>query len=364
MEKEVFLHNWHIQKKAKMVPFAGSLLPLQYTGIIEEHNATRNAVGMFDVSHMGEFFITGKDALANLEYLLANSISKLTQGKVAYSPVLYENGSFVDDITAYCFDAEKYMLCVNAANITKDAEWIQSNIKGDCQFTNVSDSFGQIALQGPKSSLVIKEIFEDALSLDYYSFYETSFNEENCIIARMGYTGEEGFELFVPPSQMLNLWEKLYQIGAQYNLLPVGLAARDILRLEATFPLYGNDIDDSHTPLEAMLKRFVSFDKDFIGKQALETQKEQGVKRKFIRFIMEGKAIPRQHYLINQGDTTIGEVTSGGYSPLLQGGIGMGYIQANTAKIGDVVTIIIRGKAVTAKIIKGSFLAYFKQLTT
>ncbi|MDH5560544.1 MAG: glycine cleavage system aminomethyltransferase GcvT [Deltaproteobacteria bacterium] len=359
MLKQTPLYQKHIQLDARMIDFGGWSLPVQYKGVVAEHMQTRNMVSLFDVSHMGEFFVEGPDAEAQLQRLLPNDISKIKIGQVQYNFLLYENGTFVDDLTVYKMAEERYMLCVNASNTQKDFDWIKANIKGDVKFSDKSPETGQIAIQGKKSQDVLQKLVDFPLDqIAYYHFNETSLLNHPCVIARMGYTGGIGFEIFCEWNQCPEIWDALLDKGKEFEIQPAGLGARDTLRLEAGFPLYGNDLDDQHNPLQANLLNFISFDKfDFIGKEALQNLKNSGISQTFIRFVLEEKGIPRAHYQIldyTTGDT-IGEVTSGNYSPMLEKGIGMGYVKTQYQKPGTKIRIRIRNSTVNAVIVKGPF---------
>lgn len=358
--KKTPLHEAHQQLGGKMVDFAGWEMPVQYQSVIAEHNNTRTAVGLFDVSHMGEVFLEGKDALANLQRITCNDASKLAIGQVQYSALLYENGTFVDDITVYRLGENRYFLCVNASNILKDFQWIESHLQGEVTCENRSSQFGQLALQGRNALDLLQKMTPEALhAMNYYGFKELELLGKPMLVARMGYTGEDGFEIYCPQETTRELWETLLAQGQAFGIRPAGLAARDTLRMEVCFPLYGQDIDDQHTPLEAGLGRFVAFDKgDFLGKSALEKIKAEGIQRKLIRFVLDVRGVPRPHYPIldETGQELLGEVTSGTNSPTLGKGIGMGYVPIAQAKIGHKIQIEIRKKLFPATIVKPPFV--------
>ena len=358
--KKTPLYEAHRQLGGKMVEFAGWEMPVQYQSVIAEHNNTRTAVGLFDVSHMGEVYFEGKEALANLQRLTCNDVSKLAIGQVQYSALLYENGTFVDDITAYRLGENRYFLCVNAANTTKDFEWIEAHLQGDVVCENRSSQFGQLALQGRKAPELLQQLTSEAVhEMGYYWFREIELLGKPMIVARMGYTGEDGFEIYCPQESTLELWETLLAKGQPFGIQPAGLAARDTLRMEVCFPLYGQDIDDQHNPLEAGLGRFVALEKeDFIGKSALQNVKTEGIQRKLIRFVLDVRGVPRPHYPIldETGEQPLGEVTSGTNSPTLGKGIGMGYVPVEQAKIGNKIQIEIRNKTFPATIVKPPFV--------
>ncbi len=347
-----------------MVEFAGWEMPIQYEGIMAEHKHTREAVSLFDVSHMGEFYFEGKDALQNLQKLTCNDVSRLAIGQVQYSALLYENGTFVDDITVYRLGEEKYFMCVNAANTDKDFAWIQSNLSGDLKCENRSAEIGQIAIQGKNAVDVLKTMTSEPIdTIKYYWFMEIELCGHPVTLARMGYTGEDGYEVFCQREHTAEIWETLMEKGKPFQIAPVGLGARNTLRLEVCFPLYGQDIDDQHLPLEAGLGKFVALDKaSFLGKDAVATQKAEGLQRKLIRFALDVRGVPRPHYLIfdETANVPIGEVTSGTSSPTLGKGIGMGYVKIANSKIGTKVNIQVRNKMLPATIVKPPFVVVEK----
>jgi aminomethyltransferase len=359
--KKTPLNEVHHQLGAKFVDFAGWEMPIQYESIITEHHNTRNAVSLFDVSHMGEIFIEGTDALSNLQRLTCNDVSRLSDGEVQYSALLYENGTFVDDVTVYRISNELYFLCVNASNTDKDFQWIRSNLEGQAHCENRSAQFAQIAIQGKYAQQVLESITKKTLQdLRYYCFREIDLDGHPVILARMGYTGEDGFEIYCPPQSSEEIWETLMFHGLIFGIFPAGLGARDTLRLEVCFPLYGQDIDDRHNPLEAGLGRFVALQKkDFLGKEALQKAKSEGIQQKLIRFILDVRGIPRPHYPIldARGEQVLGEVSSGTSSPTLGKGIGMGYVPLDHSNIGETLNIQIRNRLFPATIVKPPFVA-------
>ena len=353
------LHQWHQQNGGKMVEFAGWEMPIQYQGIIAEHEQTRRAVSLFDVSHMGLFMLDGKDSENELQKILTNDVTKLVAGQAQYTLMLHQNGTVVDDLTVYRIDKSRFMLCVNAANIDKDYDWICSQMDGKCTLQNWSEAFGQIAVQGKYAEFVVQQLCKDSLTqLKYYNFIETVVGESDVVLARMGYTGEDGFEIFCKQDETQALWDQLLEKGKTSNIGPAGLGARDLLRLEMGFPLYGNDLDDQHVVAEANLKPFVRMDKiGFIGKSALkEFNPEEH--QKLIHFVLEDKGVPRANCKIFAGDSDkeIGEVTSGNHSPVLGQGIGMGYVDYAYADDSKTIRIEVRNKKIPAKKIKGSFI--------
>ena len=344
------LYDQHVSLRAKMVPFAGFEMPIQYDSVKEEINSVRSTCGMFDVSHMGEFFIVGKDAIPAVDYLLSNNFMNSPVGKATYSPMLNYEGGVMDDLIAYKLSGEKVMLCVNAANIIKDYEWIAKNIsKFDVTLENKSDNFSLIAVQGPKAYENLEKLnfLQSCNKIDTYEVFE----KDSLIIARTGYTGEDGFEIFGPHLKIIQIWENLQQIGVK----PCGLASRDTLRLEACYPLYGNELDESLSPYDCGLKWTVKMDtSDFIGKSALANAKP---KYKLVKLLVE-KGIPRQGAkILNDAGEIIGKITSGTFSPTIQRGISMGLIRnSNKVAEGDLL-IEIRSKKYPASKINKNFLA-------
>lgn len=340
-----------------MIEFVGWKMPVQYTGVIEEHLAVRERAGIFDVSHMGEIFIKGKDALSFIQKITCNDASKLSTGKVQYSALMYPEGTFVDDILVYQIDKDEFMLCVNAANTEKDFEWIRRHAKVHVQVTNKSDEYAQIALQGPLSQDILSPFVDIDLSeLGYYRFKTGSIDKVRGIISRTGYTGEDGFELYVTLDSAPSVWNLLFEAGTQKGLKPAGLAARDTLRLEASMLLYGNDMDETTTVLEADLNFILKFDKgDFIGREPLQRQAKEGLKRKLIGFEMVGRGIARHGYPVLHGGEKVGEVTSGTHAPYLKKNIGLAYLPVEMADIGSEFDIDIRGKLSKARVVSTPF---------
>ncbi len=362
--KKTPLNEIHHKLGARMVEFAGWDMPIQYEGIMAEHKHTREAVSLFDVSHMGEVYFEGKDALQNLQNLTCNDVSRLEVGQVQYSALLYENGTFVDDVTLYRLGEEKYFMCVNAANTDKDFAWIQANLSGDLQCENRSSEIGQIAIQGRNAVDILKKMTTKPVdTIKYYWFMQIELCGHPVTIARMGYTGEDGYEIFCQKDHTVEIWEALMEEGKSFQIAPAGLGARDTLRLEVCFPLYGQDIDDQHLPLEAGLGKFVALKKEkFIGKEAVAAQKAEGLQRKLIRFTLDVRGVPRPHYLIfdEAGKDPIGAVTSGTSSPTLGQGIGMGYVGIENSKIGTKINIQVRNKMLPATIVKPPFVTVEK----
>ena len=355
--KNTALSQTHIELGAKIVPFAGYNMPVQYSGVNDEHLCVRAAVGVFDVSHMGEFFVEGTGALDLLQKVTSNDVSKLVDGKVQYTCL--QNGGIVDDLLVYRISENKYMLVVNASNIDKDWAWISKHVSGDVQMTNESDDYSLLAVQGPKATEVLQKLTEVNLSeMSYYTFQEAHFaGIDGIILSATGYTGAGGFEVYFKNEHANKIWTAIFKAGAGEGIQPIGLAARDTLRLEMGFCLYGNDIDDTTSPIEAGLGWITKFTKDFVDRPFLEKQKAEGVERKLVGFTMIDRGIPRHDYEIHNADgAVIGKVTSGTMSPSLKQGIGMGYVQKAYAAAETEIFISIRDKAVKASVTKVPFL--------
>jgi aminomethyltransferase len=342
---------------AKMVPFGGWDMPVQYRGILEEHKAVRSAAGMFDVSHMGEVEFRGPTALEALQRLTSNDASRLQVGQVQYSALTTEAGTFVDDLTVYKFADDRYLVTVNASNIDKDVAWMRDHTRGNAEIRNLSDETALIAVQGPKALEILQKLTPlDLSSVKYYWFAQGAVLGQNAAVSRTGYTGEDGFEVYVTSRHAAALWNALLEIGTPLGLLPCGLGARDTLRLEAKMALYGNDIDDRHTVLEADLGWILKLEKgEFIGKAALAGQKAEGIRRKLIGFEMIGRGIARSHYAIVKGGRPIGEVTSGGPAPWLDKNIGLGYVAVEHAAVGTEFEVMIRDNPVPARVVQTPF---------
>ena len=355
--KRTPLFEVHRQLGARMVPFGGWEMPVQYAGILEEHHAVRERAGLFDISHMGEIEITGPGALEALQRLTSNDASRLSVGEVQYSALTTPEGTFVDDITVYKFADNRYLLTVNAANIEKDAAWIRERVVSVVEARNVSNDIALLAIQGPRAQEILGKLTSiDLGKLRYYWFVEGPVVGIDCCISRTGYTGEDGFEMYIPPQHVAALWNALLEAGAPAGLQPCGLGARDTLRLEAKMALYGQDIDDCHTLLEADLGWIVKLEKrEFIGREALARQQAVGISRKLVGFEMRGRGIARPHYTIVKGSTPIGEVTSGGPAPSLGKNIGLGYVAVQHAAIGTEFDIVIRGSPVAARVVRTPF---------
>ncbi len=350
----------HIALGAKMHEFAGYNMPIEYSGIIDEHLTVCEAVGVFDVSHMGEFWVKGPNALAFLQKVTSNNVAVLTPGKIQYTCFPNETGGIVDDLLVYCYEPEKYLLVVNASNIEKDWNWCVSHNTEGAELENSSDSMAQLAIQGPKAIEVLQKLTDvDLSSISYYTFKVGEFaGEKEVIISNTGYTGAGGFELYFYPEVAEKIWNSIFEAGREVGIKPVGLGARDTLRLEMGFCLYGNDLDDTTSPIEAGLGWITKFvdGKDFINRAALEKQKAEGTTRKLVGFEMIDRGIPRHGYdLVDSEGQNIGTVTSGTMSPTRKIGIGMGYVKPEYAKIGTEFYLDVRGRKLKAVVVKPPF---------
>jgi aminomethyltransferase len=360
MKNTVFF-KFHREAGAKMVPFAGFNMPVEYTGINDEHVTVREKIGVFDVSHMGEFMVTGPRALYFLQYITTNDVSVLIDGKVQYSCMPNGKGGIVDDLLVYRFNPEEYLLVVNAANIDKDWEWCVGHaasfgIEPGKNLVNISDQTAQLAVQGPLALKAMQKLTKDNVQdMEYYTFRKTEFaGIKDVIFSTTGYTGAGGCEIYVKNEDGPKLWEAVFDAGKEFGIKPVGLGARDTLRLEMGFCLYGNDINDSTSPIEAGLGWITKFTegKDFIDKSLLFEQKQSGVDRRLKGFVMTDRGIPRQHYeVLNTNGEIIGEVTSGTMSPMMKQGIGMAYVAKGYWKKGTEILIRIRNKDLRAEIV-------------
>lgn len=357
--KNTALSETHIKLGAKMVPFAGYNMPVSYEGINAEHETVRNGVGVFDVSHMGEFILKGDNALSLIQSVTSNDASKLTDGKAQYSCLPNTTGGIVDDLIVYRIDEQTYMLVVNASNIEKDWNWLKQQDKWNVEMHNISDKTSLLAVQGPDAAKVLQKLTAVNLSeIPYYCFAKGEFaGAKNVVISNTGYTGAGGFEIYFENQYASQIWDALFDAGKEYGIKPIGLGARDTLRLEMGFCLYGNDIDDSTSPLEAGLGWITKFTKDFTNSVALKEQKEKGVEKKLMGFEMIDRGIPRHGYtLCDEAGNHIGHVTSGTQSPTLQKAIGMGYISTPQATEGNIIFVNVRDKMLKAKVIKVPFL--------
>ena len=356
--KKIQLHELHVALGAKMTPFAGYDMPVRYSSDMEEHHTVRNGVGVFDVSHMGEFMVTGPAALELIQKVSSNDASKLVSGQAQYSCLPNEKGGIVDDLIVYKFDNEKYMLVVNASNIEKDWDWINQHNTMKADLKNISDSISLFAVQGPKAIEAVQSL--TPLNLNDIKFYHFAVEEfagiKDVIISGTGYTGAGGFEIYVRNEDAEKVWKAIFEAGKDYAIKPIGLGARDTLRVEMGYCLYGNDINDDTSPIEAGLGWITKFNKEFINSENLKKQKEVGVERKLVGFKMEEKGIPRAHYpIVNMAGETIGEVTSGTLSPSLGIGVGLGYVKTAYSIPGSEIKISVRNKNIKAIVSKPPF---------
>jgi len=352
------LHAEHVHLGAKMVPFAGFEMPVQYpSGITAEHRAVRERAGLFDVSHMGEFEVRGTDALALVQRVTINDASLLQLGQAQYSALCDERGGIIDDLIVYRFE-DHYMLVVNASNRTKDLAWVCAQAEGlDAQVVDRSDDVALLAVQGPRARAIVAGLTAlDVDAIGYYRFVQGQVAGVPAVVSGTGYTGEDGFELYVAAADAVGLWHALLDAGADSGLVPAGLGARDSLRLEMGYPLYGNDLDEHHTPLEAGLGWLTKLDKGpFVGRDALVRQKEKGVERRLVGLVLGERGFPRPGYAIISGGLEVGRVTSGTMSPTLGVGVAMGYVPVEFATPGSEIEIDLRGKGVAARVVRAPF---------
>ena len=357
--KRTAFFDQHVALGGKIVEFAGFEMPVQYSGIMDEHQRVRTAVGIFDVSHMGEVEVWGRDALAFVQRVTINDASRLFEGRVQYSAMCYDDAGIVDDLLVYHM-GDHYMLVINAANTVKDIEWLHRHVDGDVKLKDRSDDIALLAVQGPRSLATLQKLTSADLSaIPYYHFVRHKLAGVDMIVSRTGYTGELGFELYFPsdPSPGDRVWKAVMEAGKEFGIGPVGLGARDTLRLEMGYCLYGHDIDKTTNPLEAGLGWITRLDKGpFNGRDALLRVKQQGLSRRLVGFELDDRAFPRQGYPIHAGGTTVGTVTSGTYSPTLGKGIGMGYVAASHVRPGTAVRIAIRAKDVPATVVPLPFV--------
>ncbi len=361
--KKTPLYDVHVALGARIVDYHNFLMPLQYDGIISEHKNVRDNAGLFDISHMGEIVIEGKGATELVQRVITNDVSNLPDYKAAYTPICDDEGGIIDDIIVYKYNPEKYMLIVNCANINKDYKWINKFKADNTAINNLSDQIALLAVQGPKSEDIIRLVCgEECAALSRFQFAEVTKDKMRLTVSRTGYTGEDGFEIFADQSHCVDLWNILLEKGKDMGLKPAGLGARDTLRLEAGYRLYGNDIDDYITPLEANIDWTVKFNKaDFIGKDSLLRLKKYGLKRMFVAFKMLDKGIPRTGNEITHNNNVIGKVTSGTFSPTLETGIGFGYVLKRFAEDKSQVNIKIRDKEYPADIVNTPFITKNKE---
>lgn len=356
--KQTALYSTHVELGAKMVPFAGYDMPVQYEGVNIEHETVRNHLGVFDVSHMGEFLVSGPHALELIQKVSSNDATKLTIGRAQYSCLPNDKGGIVDDLIIYQMKEEQYLLVVNASNIDKDWEWINQHNSMGADLRNISDDYSLLAIQGPKAVEAMQSLTSVNLAdIKFYHFVVGDFaGIEHVIISATGYTGSGGFEIYCKNSEVKQVWDKVLEAGKEFGIKPIGLAARDTLRLEMGYCLYGNDIDDTTSPLEAGLGWVTKFTKDFVNSKALKAQKEAGVNRKLVAFELVDKGIPRHDYLIVDADgNEIGKVTSGTMSPSTKKAIGLGYVPTEFSAVDSEIYIQVRNKQLKAKVVKLPF---------
>ena len=356
--KNTALNDTHIALGAKMVPFAGYNMPVQYEGVTAEHETVRNAVGVFDVSHMGEFLITGPNALDLIQKVTSNDATKLYDGRAQYSCLPNDNLGIVDDLIVYKIADEKYLLVVNASNIEKDWNWISKHNTMGAEMRNLSEDYSLLAIQGPKAVEAMQSLTPvDLSAIKFYHFEVGEFaGIENIIISATGYTGSGGFEIYCKNDEVKQIWDKVFEAGADFGIKPIGLAARDTLRLEMGYCLYGNDINDTTSPLEAGLGWVTKFTKDFVGSDKLKQQKEEGVKRKLVGFELIDRGIPRHDYpIVDDSGNEIGVVTSGTMGPSVKKAVGLGYVPTEFSAEGTEIFIQVRKKQLKAKVTKPPF---------
>ncbi len=349
----------HEKLGAKIVEFAGFMMPVQYTSIIAEHKAVRNSVGVFDVSHMGEVFVTGEKALDFVQHITVNDASKLFPGRVQYSAMCYPDAGIVDDLLVYKISDDEFMLVINASNIDKDFNWMNTNNRFGVKLENKSDEYSLVAIQGPKSKDVVQKLCSKELNLEYYHFFHAKVAGYETIVSRTGYTGELGYEIYFKGDNNIaeDIWNKIFDAGKEFDIKPVGLGARDTLRLEMGFCLYGNDIDQTTNPLEAGLGWITKLSKEeFIGKEEILKIKADGLKRKLTPLVSDEKAFPRHGYDLTCDEKKVGSITSGTVSPVLDKPIALGYVEPAYSSENSTVNFLIRGKEVPAKVTRLPFI--------
>lgn len=355
MELKTPLYDTHVKLGGKIVPFGGYLLPIEYeTGMLKEHLAVRRAAGLFDVSHMGEIFLEGKGALDSLNFIMTNDFTNLKVGRVRYTLMCNEDGGIVDDLIVYCLAEDRFMLVVNAANTAKDDAHIRANLLPDTEMYNRSEEIGLLALQGPNSAAILQKLADtERIPTGYYSFCEhVSVGGVECLVSRTGYTGEYGYEFYCASDKVVELWDIIMETGSEFDLIPCGLGARDTLRLEASMPLYGHEMNENLTPLEACLGFAVKMNKDFIGKDAIE---KKGIPRMRVGMRVEGRGIIREEQDVYLGEKIIGVTTSGTYLAYLKGAYAMAYVETGAVEQGDIVEVDVRGRRVKAEIVPFPF---------
>jgi len=362
--KKTRLYTCHKQLNAKMVEFCGWEMPIEYMGIMGEHLAVRTKAGLFDVSHMGEIMVSGNQALDFVQHLTPNNAARLAVGKAQYTVLTTPEGTFVDDMLVYCLGEKDYLLVVNASNTDKDFAWIDGHKEGfDVSVTNMSDAYSQLALQGPKAGEILEPLTDvDLEEMKTFAFAMGKVAGEEALISRTGYTGEDGYEIYTLSQNPDRIWDAVMDQGKSFGILPIGLGARDTLRLESMLMLYGNDIDETTTVLEAGLSWVIKFKKgDFLGRDTLLQQKEEGLKRRLIGFELVGRGIARPHYPVYIGDDKVGEVNSGTFVPFLKKSIGTTYLPIEQTEIGTEFDIEIRGKRIRAKVVPTPFYKRVKE---
>jgi len=352
-------YDKHIKHGGKIIEFGDWLLPVQFKGIIEEHNFVRNSCGLFDVSHMGEFLVEGPDALKFVDNLITNDAAKLAVNQILYTPMCRENGTVVDDLLVYKYSNEKFFLVVNAANIAKDFAWcneVKRKLHANISLKNLSDSYAQLAVQGPKAEVILQKLTKtDLKTIKFYWFTEGSVDGVDCIISRTGYTGEDGFEIYFDPAKGLHLFDKIIETGAA-DIMPIGLGARDTLRFEAKLMLYGHELDDETTPIEATIAWTVKLNKpSFLGKEVLLVQKEKGTKKILAGLEMIDKGIARSHSEVFHGGNKVGYVTTGTPAPTLKKNLALAYLPPELSKLDNIIEVKIRDKFIKAKVVSLPF---------
>jgi aminomethyltransferase len=352
------LNQIHKDMGAKMTNFGGWEMPVEYTGIIEEHKAVRNQCGLFDVSHMGEILISGENAAKSLQKIITNDLQKLEPGKIIYTPICKPDGGIIDDLLVYCLQEDQYLMVVNASNIEKDFKWINNHLLEKTKADNLSNKYAMLALQGPESKKILTQLTDiDLNSLDYYRFRQAKAAGIEMIISRTGYTGELGYELYFEPEAAVKIWDQLMEAGSDFGLKACGLGARDTLRLEKAYPLYGNDIDETTNPYQAGLSWTVAINKgDFIGREKLIEIEKNCCQQKLSSFKITGRGMARHGYEVYAEQEKIGEVTSGSYSPTLEESIGLAYLKNEYTEPGTEIEIKVRKRMVKAEVLKGPFV--------
>jgi aminomethyltransferase len=351
--KRTPLYSAHRRAGAKMVEFAGWEMPVQYEGVIAEHNAVRTKAGLFDVSHMGEVTVEGENAVEFCQAMSANDVGRIQVGQAQYNLLLNERGGVVDDVIFYRLEPNRFLICVNASNSDKDFEWLKDHAGAGVKVANVSDRYAQLAVQGPLAERILQRLTDTKLDqIGSFHFALTEIASAHCLIARTGYTGEDGFELYCSPIDAERLWNALLETGSAAGLVPAGLGARDTLRLEKAYPLYGHELDDTTTPLEAGLEWVTKFSKPtFIGREVLVRQKEKGIERKLVGLELLDKGIARSGHPISKNGKAAGRVTSGTRSPTLGCSVALGYVEIGEAQVGNILDIDIRGRMTSANIV-------------